>query len=132
MPGLKNKEKYLANRKNRKVEDFWKGDPIDDVFPMRFYKWIVYPFVEAVNCHRETHHPDMYSMPNARVQIAIELNMEAEKKDKYIDNFSGVVAIPHTFDHGEERSILAFTKDVDVQKEIREAGAALVGGSLIL
>lgn len=45
-----------------------------------------------------------------------------------MDNFTRVAAIPHKFDHGEERSVIAFSKLTDTYEEIRNAGAQLVGG----
>lgn len=45
-----------------------------------------------------------------------------------MENFTRVVAIPHKFEHGEERTILAFSKLVDTYEDIRNAGAQLVGG----
>lgn len=45
-----------------------------------------------------------------------------------MDNFHRIVAIPHKIDHGEERSIIVFTKLPEQQKEATEAGAQLAGG----
>lgn len=45
-----------------------------------------------------------------------------------MDNFHRIVAIPHMFDHGEERTIIAFTKEPEQQKEATKAGAQLAGG----
>lgn len=70
----------LANRVSRKVDDSWKREPIDDVYALKYYKWIVYSFVDAVKAHRETHHPEMYNKPNAELFVTIELNMRGEKK----------------------------------------------------
>lgn len=98
------------------------------MYPAKYYQWKVYSFAEAVQCHRETHHPTMYNEPDAPLKVLIELNMEGEKKTRFVDNFYRVAPIPHAFDHGEERNILAFTKDVDMQKEARDLGATLAGG----
>lgn len=40
--------------------------------------------------------------------------------------------MPYKFDHGEERTILAFAKDSDLQKTAIEAGAALAGGTELI
>lgn len=45
-----------------------------------------------------------------------------------MSDFTRVVAIPHRFDHGEERSILALSKSSEIYDDIRNAGAQLVGG----
>lgn len=114
-------------RVTRKFDDSWKRLPVDDVYPFKYYQWKVYDFIEAIDCHRETHHPEMYNQPNAPLQLIVELNMTGEK-NKFIDNFTSIVGIPHTFDIGEERSILVFAKDTEMLEEARQAGAQLVGG----
>lgn len=70
----------MLSRQTKKFDDSWKQKPTDNVYPIRYYQWRVYSFVEAVQCHRETHHPTMYNEPNAPLNVIIELNMEAEKK----------------------------------------------------
>ncbi|KAF2905057.1 hypothetical protein ILUMI_01120 [Ignelater luminosus] len=124
----RDKEKFLLNRPKRKFDDSLKSLPVDNVYVQKYYKWRVYPFAEAVECHRETHHPDMYNRPNANLQVTIELNMEAEKKTRFVDNFTRIASMPHKFDHGEDRSIVAFAKSEEMQKEAKAAGADLVGG----
>nr|CAH7757949.1 unnamed protein product [Callosobruchus chinensis] len=105
----RNKEKLLASRKQRKVDDSWKPDPIDDVYVAKYFKWIVYPFSEAVQCHKETHHPDIF-----------------------LDNFTRLVGIPHKFDHGEQRTVLAFCKTSEMQQSAMDAGAQLSGGTELI
>ncbi|KAG5864915.1 hypothetical protein JTB14_017006 [Gonioctena quinquepunctata] len=124
----RDKEKFLKNRQQRKFDDSWLGEPIDDVFVTKYYKWTVYPFEEAVKCHRETHHPEMYNKPNANLHVSIELNMQGEKKTRFVENFSRIAGIPHKFDQGEERPVLAFGKTSELQKEAVDAGAQLSGG----
>ncbi|KAJ8937493.1 hypothetical protein NQ314_011883 [Rhamnusium bicolor] len=120
--------RLLLKREQRKFDDSWKRDPIDNVYVAKYYKWVVYPFSEAVECHRETHHPEVYNKPNANLRVSIELNMQGEKKTRYVDNFSRIAAIPHKFDNGEDRTIIAFSKSAECQKEASEAGAQLSGG----
>lgn len=126
----RNREKFLANRPKRKFDDSWKSVPSDNVYHLKYYKWPVYSFLEAVQCHRETHHPDIYNQPNARLNVSIELNMETEKKTKFVENFTRIVAVPHPIEHGEDRSILLFSKDSKHLEQAREAGAQLAGGKL--
>lgn len=125
---LRNREKLLAARASKKFEDSWKRDPVDNVFPMKYYKWIVYPFVDAIKAHRETHHPEMYNKPNAEVFVTLELNMQGEKKTRFVDNFKRIAAIPYKYDHGEDRTIIAFAKNEESQKEALNAGAHCCGG----
>ncbi|CAG9857914.1 unnamed protein product [Phyllotreta striolata] len=121
-------QKLLAEHKTLKFDDSMKRDPVDDVFVMKYYKWIVYPFQEALKCHRETHSPEMYNKPDSMLRVNIELNMIGEKKTRLLDNFSSIVHIPHKFEHKEERSIVAFSKSPENQAIAAEAGAQLSGG----
>lgn len=52
----------------------------DDVYPMRYYRWTVYSAEDAINAHKETHHPTMYNDPEALIMAQVEFNMEASKK----------------------------------------------------
>lgn len=45
-----------------------------------YYKLKKYPFAEAIQCHRETHHSEMCNKPNANVEVLVELNTQGEKK----------------------------------------------------
>ncbi|KAL3271443.1 hypothetical protein HHI36_021929 [Cryptolaemus montrouzieri] len=125
---LRSRDKLLASKASRKFDDSWKQTPVDVVYSMRYYRSKVYPFLEAVNCHRETHHPEVYNQPNAPLQAIFELNMQGEKKTRFVENFNRICGIQHPFDHGEERTIIAFAKDGDAQKSASEAGAQLAGG----
>lgn len=78
------------NRPQRKFDDSLKSLPVDNVYGQKYYKWHVHSFAEALECHRETHHPEMYNQPNANLNVTIELNMEAEKK---VDNFSYAIIV---------------------------------------
>ncbi|XP_055642447.1 39S ribosomal protein L1, mitochondrial [Toxorhynchites rutilus septentrionalis] len=115
-------------RVNKHIDDSWKQDPVDDCWVGKYYKWRVYSIEEAIQCHRETHHPTMYNLPNAPLHAHIELNMQAEKITRFVDNFQRMVAIPHSFEHGENRNVIVFAKGQEILKEATDAGAALVGG----
>lgn len=125
---LRNKDKLSLTKVNKHIDDSWKAVPKDDCYVGRYYKWRVYSVAEAIQCHRETHHPTMYNLPNAPLNIEIELNMQAEKSTRFVDNFQRMAMVPHKFDHGEDRKILVFTKNNDSIIEARNAGATLVGG----
>lgn len=45
-----------------------------------------------------------------------------------MDNFTRIVGIPHKFSHGEDRTIIAFAKSPEIQREAADAGAHLSGG----
>lgn len=70
-----------------------------------------YTVADAIQAHRETHDPTMYDMPNAPLNILIEMNMQGEKKTRFVSNFQKLAMIEHPFNHGEDRRVLAFTKD---------------------
>lgn len=95
----------------------------------RYYRWRTYTVAEAIEAHRETHHPTMYGQPDAELLVDIELNMQGEKATRFTDNFQRMAMIEHAFAHGEERQILVLAKGEDQLKAAQEAGAALVGGS---
>ncbi|XP_005186410.1 large ribosomal subunit protein uL1m [Musca domestica] len=115
-------------RENKHVDDSWKQVSTDNCYVRKYYRWPVYTVAEAIQCHRETHHPTMYNEPNSPLVVHIELNMKAEKSTRFVDNFQRMAMMPHKFDHGEERKILVFTKGNDEITEARQAGATLVGG----
>lgn len=113
---------------NKHIDDSWKAIPKDNCYVGKYYRWAEYTVAEAIQCHRETHDPSMYNEPNAPLNVEIELNMKAEKANRFVDNFNRMAMIPHKFDHGDERKILAFTKENNLIAEARQAGASLVGG----
>lgn len=70
----------------------------------------------------------MYNVPNAPLIAHIELNMKGEKATRLVDNFFRMTAVNNKFNHGEDRSILVFTKGQENLELARKAGATLVGG----
>ncbi|XP_011202806.2 39S ribosomal protein L1, mitochondrial [Bactrocera dorsalis] len=128
IPHNQRDKKINLQRENLHFDDSWKQLPQDNVYVLKYYRWPVYTVANAIECHRETHHPSMYNVPNAPLIVDIELDMRAEKKNRFVDNFQRMAMIPHKFEHGEERKILVFTKGNDEISEAREAGATLVGG----
>lgn len=67
------------------MDDSFKQESKDDVYPMRYYRWVVYTAEDAVRAHQETHHPSMYNVPDAFVNAQVEFNMEAIKKVNFIN-----------------------------------------------
>lgn len=125
---MRNKGKLNLQQVNKHIDDSWKQVPTDNCWVSKYYKWRVYTVEEAIRCHRETHHPTMYNLPNAPLHAHIELNMQAEKVTRFVDNFQRMVAIPNRFEHGENRNIIVFAKGQEALKEATDAGATLVGG----
>lgn len=97
---------------SKHIDDSWKAIPTDNVYPGRYYRWRLYGIEEAINCHKETHHPTMYNVPDAPLNISIELNMQGEKKTKMVSAFQKMAMIKYPFEFKQERNIIAFTKDV--------------------
>lgn len=62
------------------MDESKKKEPIDNVYFEPLYKTKVYSFAEAIQCHREANHPEIFNHPNAQVQALIELNTQGEKK----------------------------------------------------
>ncbi|XP_012228916.1 large ribosomal subunit protein uL1 [Linepithema humile] len=110
------------------LDDSQRTDPIDNVWIGRYHKWKVYSFEEAVQNHRETHHPTMYNLPNAPIKAFIELDMQDAKKNKFVDSFSRIICIPHAFSQDQNRKILAFCKSPEMQNIAIDAGAHFAGG----
>ena len=54
--------------------------------------------------------------------------MQGEKVTRFVEDFSRIAAIPHKFEHGDERAIIAFSKTASVRQEALDAGAQLAGG----
>ncbi|XP_063546423.1 large ribosomal subunit protein uL1m [Cydia strobilella] len=111
------------------VDDFLKLISKDDVFPMKYYQWVVYSAEDAIRAHQETHHATMYNEPSAFVYARVEMNMEAAKKNRFVDPFVRLALLPHRFPRDEERTILAFCKTPEQVKQASEAGATTVGGT---
>lgn len=104
------------------------GVSTDNVWIGKYYQWRVYSVAEAIQCHRETHHPTMFGCPNAELFARIELNMQGEKKTRFVENFQRTAFIPHKYNHGEERTVLVFAKGHELVVEAQKAGATHVGG----
>ncbi|XP_013164080.1 PREDICTED: 50S ribosomal protein L1 [Papilio xuthus] len=126
------KDKASKATINKHLDDSYKRVSNDNVFPMRYYRWVVYTAEDAVKAHQETHHPTMYNLPDALVFAKVEMNMEAVKKNRYMDSFTRLTLLPHSFPRDEERTILAFCKGPELIKQALEAGATTVGANEIV
>lgn len=72
---------------SKHLDDTFKPLAKDDVYPLKYYSWIVYTAEDAVKAHQQTHHPTMYNVPDAFVIARVEMNMEAAKKVCVISRF---------------------------------------------
>ncbi|CAB0008923.1 unnamed protein product [Nesidiocoris tenuis] len=121
------KGKGTGPLKSRRFNDDFKKIPIDDVWVKKFWRLRIFDFEDAIECIRETHHPELYNVPDAPVAVFIEMDMTGVKKNKYVDPFSKIAGISHPFNHNEKRSVLAFCKTPELKNEAEVNGATLVG-----
>nr|CAG4651932.1 EOG090X089S [Triops cancriformis] len=113
---------------SRRKDDSGKAIAIDDVFNIKHCQPRVFSFEEAVEAHRESMHPTVYNKPDSVLMAFIELDMRMEKKTRFLDPFSRIVLLPYQFSYGPDKTILAFAKGQDQQREALEAGALEAGG----
>jgi len=111
-------------------EEDIKPFPTDNVWDEMFCTWPRMSLEEALACLRQHYHPTMLNDSNAIVKLKIEFNMMTGKKDKYIEPFSKMVPLFHSFERGVvEKSVLVFAKTIEEQNAAVEAGAKKAGGS---
>lgn len=91
-----------------------------------------YNLLDAILAHRELHHPSMLNMPTAPLNVRLEIDLTTDKKNKFVDKYNKIIQLPHPYDHGEDRTILAFCQTNEMMEEARNAGAMLVGGKDII
>lgn len=99
----RNVDKHLAKD--------WKPVCKDDAFPGLYYRWTEFTTAQAIQFHKENHHPSMCDGLHAPLNVSIELNMIGEKPTRILNGFQKLVNIDHPFEHGQERPILVFAKD---------------------
>lgn len=80
------------------------------MYPGRYYRWRLYSIDEAIEAHRNTNSSKMFDATNAPINIAVEMNMQGEKKTRFVANFHKMAMIQYPFDHGEDRKVLALAK----------------------
>jgi large subunit ribosomal protein L1 len=107
-----------------------KPFPTDDVWAEgQWHTWPRFPLDEAVAMLREHHHPTMLNQPDALLWAKLEFNLQASKKEKYLDGYSVMVPILHPFERGvAEKAVLVFARDPEAVRAAEAAGAARVGG----
>lgn len=88
--------------------------------------------MDAILAHRELHHPTMMNLPNTSLNIRLEIDLSTDKKNKFVEKYQKILELPHPYDHGEDRTILAFCQSTEMMEEARNAGAMLVGGKDVI
>ncbi|KAI5755739.1 hypothetical protein M8J77_019288 [Diaphorina citri] len=126
-PDSKKKKDIYASRK---VDESNLTYPEDDIYLQKDYKLRIFQFQEALAAIRETHHPTMYNLPRAFIGATVEISTTThQKKVKYMDPWTHIVEVEHSFDHGEDRSIIAFCSQHETAAQLQDMGVALVGDS---
>lgn len=115
--------------RDKHIKDYWMQVPHDDCYIGKYYQWRIHTVAQAVEFHRETHHPTAYNEPNAPLIAHIELDMQGDKPTRFVDNFLRMAPIKYKFEHGQERKILVFTKGQESIDAAINAGATLAGGA---
>ena len=101
----------------------------DDVWCSKWHSWPRFPVTEALSMLREHYHPTMLNRPDTLVWAKLEFNMQASKKERFIDGHTAMVPIYHTFERGvAEKHVMVFAKDSEAVRAAESAGAAKAGG----
>lgn len=69
-----------GERTSKRIDDSNLEVCPDNVWLANMFKLRMFSFDEAVEAHRETHHPTMYNNPNGPLHAFIELDMSTDKK----------------------------------------------------
>lgn len=110
-----------------------KTPPSDDVYFAELYMPPIYAAADAIEMHRESHHPTVLDDMDAFLYAFVELDLSTKKKNKYRDNFTGTILFNHGFEFTKrQKRILALCKNTDLATEALEAGAEVAGGSSVI
>lgn len=112
----------------RRFVEKGKPEAIDDVYHSRYFMTKFITLAEAIQFQRETNHPTVLNAPEALVSARIELDMQLNKKNRYLDNFTRILLLPHQFEFAAPKKVIAFCKTVETQDTAQAAGADLIGG----
>nr|CAG4650257.1 EOG090X089S [Sida crystallina] len=112
----------------RRLIESGRQEAVDDVYGFRYFMTRPISFAEAIQFHRETNHPTVYNRPDSFAIARVELDMSMEKKNRYIDNFTRIVLLPHDINLNLPKKVVAFCKTPETQEAAKAAGAELVGG----
>lgn len=83
----------------------------DDAFSDVHYQRPTYKLIDAIEAHKQTHHPSMLDALHQSLNLTVEMDMSGERESKNVSDFRKLVRLNHPFEHGQERSILFFAKD---------------------
>nr|CAG4643300.1 EOG090X089S [Ilyocryptus agilis] len=112
----------------QRLVEVGKPEAIDDVFVTRHFMSKTHSLANAIQYHRETNDPTIYNSPDSLISVKVELDMKLEKKNRFLEDFSRILLLPHLFNFQPRRKILALCKTQETQEEAKIGGADAVGG----
>ncbi|XP_022660497.1 39S ribosomal protein L1, mitochondrial-like [Varroa destructor] len=105
----------------------------EDVYFRSWYREKTYSLEECIQMHRELMHPSMFDRSDNILIATVELNMQAKKKNKYLDRFEGTLLYPHVFPNKSRiTKILCFCRSSDDAVKLMDNGADLAGGTALV
>ncbi|XP_055943273.1 39S ribosomal protein L1, mitochondrial-like [Argiope bruennichi] len=119
-------------RKRCTDENWLDTQPTDNVWNMKLFRGKPYPFAEAIKMHRDAHVPEMLNDPSALVYANIELDLNLKKKNRYIEDITGILSFPHEFKTVRKNRIAVICKNPDDQAAATDAGASYAGSATLV
>ncbi|XP_045212084.2 50S ribosomal protein L1-like [Mercenaria mercenaria] len=114
------------------VKKFLRQTPIHSIYIMEDYPVQKFGFEECVEMHKEAAQPKMTNTLHAQIYADIQLNMNTNKKTKFMRNIRGLLEFPHKFDHQQKKDIFVFSENPLDWERCKELGATTVGGEEII
>ncbi|XP_037076623.1 39S ribosomal protein L1, mitochondrial-like [Pollicipes pollicipes] len=125
---LLNQQPYPDRRVNR----YRLPEPVDDVYVRNWFRWPEYRMEQAVEMHRETHHPTVYNRPHELLFATIELDMQMDKRTRFADPVRQVVTLPHAFEFAAPREVAVFCQSAAARQLAEQIGVTVYGGSELI
>ncbi|XP_064622242.1 large ribosomal subunit protein uL1m-like [Lineus longissimus] len=129
----KEKAKWTNQKKNANVEEkkiirVNTRQVVDDVWIRALYAEPMYTALKAIEMHKEYAQPAMLDNMEGMIVAKMTLDFSTKKKTKFMKPFKELVRLPHPWDHGETRNILAFCKEPGDIEAAEKMGAVYAGG----
>lgn len=122
-----------ALEKIRCTDENWLEDqPVDNVWNMKLYRGKPYSLAEAFSILQGMHVPSLLNDPSALVYVTAELDLNLKKKDKFMDEFNGIITYPYDFNIAKKNKIIALCKESADQLKATEAGAIFAGSTTLV
>jgi len=103
--------------------------PEDDVWSEMWCTWPRMSVKDSLESLSEHYHPTMLNRPEEMVWAKLEFNLQAPKKEKFMDGYSKMVPVYNPFERGvAEKTIMVFAKDPEAVQAAEAAGALKAGG----